>query len=505
MAWAHVQGVYDDESALSVSETFTNLNQATTQNNLIVVSFVVAGSASGITVSDSKGNTYAAGQSGVSFSAGSYTAYQYYGVQVIGGATQVTISWASTHLAWVAVDEFSGGMQTNATVFDSGASTTGNTNISGVAGYASLTTSQLPYYTDSVQRFTQDPNYAPLLKPSNASDLVVGAFFTSTGVINQSVGGATNGYIMGILPPVNNSRVFTTYRLTASSSEVPWASWSHVADFAVIGCSYKAPSVAGAGLVNKTTYPLWLPSHAPLYGPVYDVALSATVYTETIPATTQGNLLVINVSNLQSDISSVTDNVGNTYVRAATIDGQLSGIRLEKWYGVQVTGGATTITVTYSGTTPRQHNFNEYTGTAASNATVLDKVSTLSGRTVGAGTVNMSVPAFTPSNNGEIIDVNMNHEGEVDALVNGYTWYPGTGYAIMNSLYDYYIDVHLGDMYKLSSGASETAPVSFSASSAGTNYVEIAAAFNPAPPASPPPPASLPVSFITAPQVMITR
>lgn len=169
---------------------------------------------------------------------------------------------------------------------------------------------------------------------------------------------------------------------------------------------------------------------------------SGATCTMTTSATVSGNLLVGALKGTQSKtVTSVTDNKGNVYVVSSAIDSS-STLRLYQFYGVQVTGGTTSVVVHMSGSGSVRCGVDEFSGNASTNATAFDTSST----GTGSGT-SLSVSTLTPSASGELI---------VSALsnVNAGTWTAGTNYTIYSGT----DPVSTRTEYRLSSAASETAP-----------------------------------------------
>lgn len=193
------------------------------------------------------------------------------------------------------------------------------------------------------------------------------------------------------------------------------------------------------------------------------VVTTATSISITTAATGAGNLVVVYVrlSSNADTCTSVTDNVGNTYVLGTAVD---NTIRQYVAYGVQVTGGATSITANFSGATVAHRiGVDEFSGGASTNAAVYDTT------TSGTGTTGTSLAAstLTPSATGNlIVSIGTCTPAKTWTAGSGYTLSSGTGSGLMRS------------QYKLSGGASETAPMTIS--SAGTAWIEIAVSFKPA-------------------------
>lgn len=203
---------------------------------------------------------------------------------------------------------------------------------------------------------------------------------------------------------------------------------------------------------------------------------TTNVVTPTVPLTA-GNLVVLNIRlPIGTTVTSVTDNasVPNTYLVAA---GPLSytGIAYQI-YGVQITGGATTVTTTISSSTTSRVVLDEFSGGASTNATVFDKSST--GTSGGASQLSASVTSFSPIAAGELISAGIFLTTAVTAIT------AGTGYVIANN-----VQTTIGTEYRLSSTTTETAPISWTTSSI---WGEIAGAYKVASSPSIPPSTSIP-------------
>lgn len=188
---------------------------------------------------------------------------------------------------------------------------------------------------------------------------------------------------------------------------------------------------------------------------------TGSTVSETVASTGSGNLVVValRLSTKTETCTSVTDNVGNSYALLAASDS--SGRRLYIAYGVQATGGATSITGNFSGSSATKRVIAvEFSGGASSNAAVFDASAASSGSGT-SGSVTL-----TPASSGELIVAFINTEG-VQTFTAGasYTLYGG---ATSSS--------SMKGEYLLSGTTSETAPMSWTPSAA---WSEIAVAFKP--------------------------
>lgn len=183
---------------------------------------------------------------------------------------------------------------------------------------------------------------------------------------------------------------------------------------------------------------------------------------------TQGNLAVINIRLIDEAItvSSIVDSAGNTYALAAgPIDNDNASVRAYQYYGVQQVGGATSVTVTFSGSLPASRvTVDEFSGNANSNAAVFDTAS--SADDVASGT-SASVPSFSPAAAGELIVAGLAVPNSISSVA------AGTNYTLAQ------VQTVAVTQYRLSGGASETAPISWTTS---VRWNEIAAAYKPAAP-----------------------
>jgi len=115
MAFAHVQA----SSRVSGSAASGDITlSSTTQDNLVVVHVMTdSGTATVTSITDDQGNTYVVGtkQNGVG---DDHSGTQGYGVQVTGGVTLVTVNFSASVAFNIGADEYSGGADNNAQVFD---------------------------------------------------------------------------------------------------------------------------------------------------------------------------------------------------------------------------------------------------------------------------------------------------------------------------------------------------------------------------------------------------
>ena len=162
----------------------------------------------------------------------------------------------------------------------------------------------------------------------------------------------------------------------------------------------------------------------------------------TTSATTEGNLIVVHIKiyDKNETCTGVTDDQSNTYVLQTAVDSTTE--RSYQAYAMQVTGGVTTITVAFSGTSSNKRcGADEYSGmgTGATNADVFDASTTGS----GAGSPT-AVSTLTPSAAGNLIVATLN-------IDNAVTWTAGANYTL------YFSSASMRSQYRLSSDTSETA------------------------------------------------
>lgn len=189
------------------------------------------------------------------------------------------------------------------------------------------------------------------------------------------------------------------------------------------------------------------------------VHTGTTAVALTMSATGAGNLVVVHIRISDATTTpAVTDDKGNAYVVSApVVNGSVS---LFQAYGVQVTGGVTTVSVTPSASNTMRCGADEYSGGKTTNATVFDVTKT------GTGTsTSLAVSTLTPAATGELIVGSY-------AVVGTPTWTNGTNYVLYSGG-----TTNTRSQYRLSSGASETAPVTISGGSVAWNA--IASAFIP--------------------------
>lgn len=188
------------------------------------------------------------------------------------------------------------------------------------------------------------------------------------------------------------------------------------------------------------------------------VASTATV-SVTLSPTKVNNLVVAyaGTDNTQT-CDSVSDDKGNTYSTVVTV---VNGVnRLCAAYGVQTVGGATTISFNFTGVAAKRVGADEYSGGETSNAKIFDTYATGTGNSG-----SLAVSTLTTSGSGNLIFAVCRASASCTHTAgSGYTSFGGSNPTSTKT------------QYKLSSGATETAPETISASGAWT---EIALSFKP--------------------------
>lgn len=186
-------------------------------------------------------------------------------------------------------------------------------------------------------------------------------------------------------------------------------------------------------------------------------------FSITIPAATVNNVLIVNIkiNSAATTVTSVTDNAStpNTYAKA--IGPIVSGNTMYQYYGVQVTGGATTVTVNLSASSTARADVDEFSGGQQTNASVFDVATS----NTGASGVSASLATpLAPANNGELISASLAPSVTVSTFV------AGTNYTLGVN------QNNLASEYRLSGTTSETAPISWTTSA---NWILVAGAYIP--------------------------
>lgn len=188
----------------------------------------------------------------------------------------------------------------------------------------------------------------------------------------------------------------------------------------------------------------------------------------TLSSTGVNNLLVVAiiVQGTTDSLLTLTDNQGNAYVITTVV---AAVFRIYECYGIQTTGSATSITATFSGSSNTHRiQASEFSGFGASptNATVYDNTSTGIGPPGTSATA--LVTAFAPSASGNLVVASYTLDNQ--AIVPG--WVAGTNYTLAFDVLRVF-----GQVYRLSSGTSETAPASVAAHVGGVRWVGRAISF----------------------------
>lgn len=299
MAFVQVQSL---QANIGSSSDVITLSQAATQNNLIVISTKGTGIISSITDNASTPNTYALAKSSVNTTPHDY---QYYGVQVTGGATTITVNYSSGVGNRTFVNEFSGGKTTNVTVFDKSAENSGN----GSSGSLSLS-------------------------PTNSGELIVAFKAANTGgTITHTAG--TN---YTLAPDGTNGSISSAieYRLSGTTSETAPITWNN---------SDLWTEVAGA----------YIPKIAvDVAGNSGDQA-AASSYSGSASWNGDNRLLAIDVSMLGAGVTVTAMTYGGTNCTLVGVKSTVTSFgRVEQWIIKQSdasapAAGANTLAVTLSG------------------------------------------------------------------------------------------------------------------------------------------------------------
>jgi len=192
-------------------------------------------------------------------------------------------------------------------------------------------------------------------------------------------------------------------------------------------------------------------------------ANSANTCSVTISSSGANNLIVVSVLLLAANsITSITDNVGHTYVLGSTY-AVATFFTTAHGYGFQTTGGTTSVTVTVSGNTDICVIVDEYSGFTGTptNAECYDTGN--AGTTNTAG-VSIQTPGFSPINTGCLIVTSGYELGVAPNLSasSGFT-HLGTG--------SYYGTPYFSSYYKLSGTMSEDGKILNPDAYTGYSYV----------------------------------
>ena len=200
---------------------------------------------------------------------------------------------------------------------------------------------------------------------------------------------------------------------------------------------------------------------------VYQGATKTFTVVPPSSATTTNSLVVISfrfaVGSLPSNITA-TDNQGNTYSLVSIKQTPSTSQQGAMIYGYQKTGGVTEIyVVVTSVSTPITSSsyFSEYGGYGSdlNNTVIYDKESETSSN---GNETSFSVPSFNPSRVGNLIVSSLSVSGGASTLTAGAN-YTRLGSGAGSSVLD-------GE-YRLSGGASETAPMTSFTTSGGWVYI----------------------------------
>jgi hypothetical protein len=93
---------------------------------------------------------------------------------------------------------------------------------------------------------------------------------------------------------------------------------------------------------------------------------------------TTGNLIVVAITQFQNALTSISDNLGNTYIEAtASRHANSSSDYVQLYYAKNISGGAATITINFAGTTDSNIGVYEYSG--LNSTSPLDQVTSGTG------------------------------------------------------------------------------------------------------------------------------
>lgn len=181
--------------------------------------------------------------------------------------------------------------------------------------------------------------------------------------------------------------------------------------------------------------------------------------------TVQGNLVVlpIRIAGASDTCTGVTDDKGNSYVLIGPVTNGSN--RLYQAYGVQVVGGVTALTVSFSGASnAKRCGADEYSGCASSNAAVIDQTNS------NTGTSTAPACTLSPSAAGKLVVMALGvPTAPTWTIDSNYTRYSGVGVVTTIS------------QYRLSGTASESVTDGISGGAQG--WITILTSFNLAAPA----------------------
>lgn len=180
----------------------------------------------------------------------------------------------------------------------------------------------------------------------------------------------------------------------------------------------------------------------------------------TVAATIVNNLVIVHVQTsgvTLRTVTSITDNVGNTYVVGSSLTNIVPNIRLYQGYGVQTIGGATSITVNFSSSAANVCGVDEFSGGKITNGTVFDTTQT--GSSGPITDTSLSVSTLTPAATGELIVASL-------ATSTAATFTAGTNYTLYNGS----DSTKLRSQYNLNGIETETAPATVASSRFWLDY-----------------------------------
>ena len=183
---------------------------------------------------------------------------------------------------------------------------------------------------------------------------------------------------------------------------------------------------------------------------VMNTAAAATSCVITVAATSVGNIVCVGIklSNTTSPPTNVAvnDDKGNTYSDTGlTVTGAALAYDTFQFYGIQATGGTTSVTVSWTNTQNARCGASEFSGTTADQANVYETGAT--GENT-SGVTAAAVATFSPTS-GNLIFAFYGLGGGGSSITAGTNYLVG----VFNS--------NGSSEYRLSSGGSETAPLTW--------------------------------------------
>lgn len=281
-------------------------------SNLAILDLKFNAAVTGVTVVDNLGNTYL--NTGVAASwGGAAYALQWYGVQLVGGATSITVSWTTATGLGAVVSEYSGLAATNASVFDKAVAANAYSNVASAS-----------------------------IAPSVAGGLVVFGLSVSPGYPMT----ASAGYTVTTTAASNYSEAF--YKPSGTTSETPGASLGGTANWAMVAGSYRLPasSVTGTGTASGsgTAAPAGTPAVAGSVAPTGTGAATSGGVPSVNGTATASGIGTGAQSGTPASAASVTSSGSGTATPSATI--ALPGSATASGTGTASAAGVPTVTAT---------------------------------------------------------------------------------------------------------------------------------------------------------------